>query len=234
MPLVCKIFELIEPLELEFIAMKLKDFKQVYTEEVEGREVELGSLIRDLALAEDLLSGVYEESFLVELPYRGEYRKVPVSKETKFFFTRREDKIFLIIGDRKLRANFIANKFSKILFAKRGGVLEATIAPQVLKSLYESRKSSVKVMFFDDVKIPNINKLSLYGDNVVDTNLYAEYLKYGKVWYIVFEYREGLIVGLTRNCVVTAFSKMSEEEFYRLVFEEILPLISLTASEETS
>ena len=232
MPLVCKIFELSEPLDLEFIAMKLKDFKQIYTEEIEGREIELGSLIKDLSLQENILSGAYEDSFLVELPYRGEFRKVPVSKETKFFFVSCDGRVFLIIGDRKLRANFLANKFSKILFAKRGGVLEATLKPQVLKSLYESRKSAVKVMFFDEVRIPNVNKLSLYGDNVVDTNLYAEYLKYGKVWYIVFEYREGLVLGLTRNCVVTAFSKMSEEEFYRLVFEEIIPLISTTVKEE--
>ncbi|MEM4706326.1 MAG: hypothetical protein QXW27_02160, partial [Candidatus Methanomethylicaceae archaeon] len=58
------------------------------------------------------------------------------------------------------------------------------------------------------------------------TNLYNEYLSRGMIWYIVFKSRKfGIIVGITRNCVVTSFSKIEPKEFLNYIKEEIFPLI---------
>ena len=42
-----------------------------------------------------------------------------------------------------------------------------------------------KVTFFDNVDIPNINKLSLYGPDLVGTSLFEDYgnaVTYGTLW----------------------------------------------------
>ncbi|RLE82500.1 MAG: hypothetical protein DRJ51_01115 [Thermoprotei archaeon] len=225
MPLVCKIFQLAEKMEMDLIALKLKDVKQVYLERINKEEVELGFRIRDLAFEKNVIKGIFEDSFLIEIPYRGELRKVPMSRDIPFFFVDYGERVYLVIGDRKLRANRLANTFSELLFAKRGMILESHISHETLKALHESKPSSTKVIYFDNVRIPSVDKLALYGPAVGDTSLYAEYLKFGLIWYAVFETKKGWVIGLTRNCVVTAFSKIEEREFYNFVMDEILPLI---------
>ncbi|HDH06856.1 MAG TPA: hypothetical protein ENF87_00640 [Thermoproteales archaeon] len=225
MPLVCKIFKLNKPLELNLIAEKLHEFTQTYTERINSKEVELGYRVRELSLREDIVEGVFEDSFLIEVYYRGEFNKVPVSRDTRFFFIKRENDIYLVIGDKKFRANRLANIFSEILFAKRGEIIEAQISHETLKALHESNPSSSKVIFFDNVVIPNVEKLALYGPGVADASLYSEYLKYGKIWYVVFTVKKGWVVGITRNCVITSFSRVSEEDFYSFVINEVLNLV---------
>jgi len=60
----------------------------------------------------------------------------------------------------------------------------------------------------------------------VDTELYHDYLEHGEIWYVVFEVQKrGIVVGITRNCVVTLFSKSTIEEFMDYILEDILKLI---------
>ena len=71
-----------------------------------------------------------------------------------------------------------------------------------------------------------MEKLCLAGSDVVDTALYEDYLEHGKIWYAVFEVQKrGIVVGITRNCVVTLFSKSTTEEFMNYILEDLLVLI---------
>jgi len=59
-----------------------------------------------------------------------------------------------------------------------------------------------------------------------DTSLYVDHLKHGKIWYVVLRSkRHGTVVGVTRNGVVTIFSKAKKEDFIDYVKDEIIGLI---------
>ncbi|MDH5362679.1 MAG: hypothetical protein OEW84_05145, partial [Aigarchaeota archaeon] len=74
--------------------------------------------------------------------------------------------------------------------------------------------------------IPNVDRLALYGSALKDSTLYEQYLSHGKIWYVVYTSRpRGLVFGLTRNCVVTCFSKIDEQELVDYVEDEIFSLI---------
>ena len=80
------------------------------------------------------------------------------------------------IFDKKSRANNIANEMSKALFMSLGQIVEARIPPEVLKRFHEENFENTKILFFDDVDLPNISKLSLYGEALGTTTLYNDYL----------------------------------------------------------
>ena len=115
---------------------------------------------------------------------------------------------------------------SKILFINIGSIIEAKISSETLRSFHEANPEDTKVIFFDNIDIPNIEKLSLYGSQLLNTNLYNEYLSHGNIWYIVFKSKRfGIIVGITRDCVITCFSKIEPKEFINYIKEEVFPLI---------
>jgi hypothetical protein len=60
-----------------------------------------------------------------------------------------------------------------------------------------------------------------------NTSLYSDYLTHGKLWYIVFTSKAyGYVFGLTRNCILTGFSKMELSEFKNFVGSQVFPLIA--------
>ena len=96
-----------------------------------------------------------------------------------------------------------------------------------MKNFHEQNFEDTKIIFFDNLDLPSIEKLSLYGTGLADTSQYSDYLSHGKVWYIVIRVRKyGYVIGLTRNCVVTAFSKIEEPELLSYIEKEIFPLIA--------
>jgi hypothetical protein len=146
--------------------------------------------------------------------------------EAPFQFSKDGDRILLIVLEKKRVANNIANQMSKVLFISAGNVVEAKISPETLKKYHEANPEDTKVMFFDGVDIPNISKLSLYGSGLADTSLYGEYSSHGAIWYMVFKSRRyGIVAGVTRSAVVTAFSAIQPQEFLTYIKEEIFPLI---------
>ncbi|MDH5806929.1 MAG: hypothetical protein QXW62_06420 [Candidatus Methanomethylicaceae archaeon] len=222
MVLAGKIFKIKEEIDLETIYEKLKNYK--YEEEVnEGKLIrEIGNLI----LKSDSLEGIYFQDIPLYIKHREGEKLVIKTVEAPFLFQVYKDKILLIILERKRMANNIANILSKIIFISIGSIVEAKILPETMRKFHESNPEDTKVIFFDGVDIPNIDKLSLYGSQLADTNLYNEYLSRGMIWYIVFKSRKfGIIVGITRNCVVTSFSKIEPKEFLNYIKEEIFPLI---------
>ncbi len=225
MVLATKIFTLEKGLSLGDIANRIKGYSLLEREEALGREVEVGSRVSDLRMEDYFLIGTFEENFLITTVYRDEIFKVPLTIRTEFRFFRYKDRTFLVVVAKKARANRIANHLSSRLSAEKGIVQEAWISPDRLRKFFEGRMDSTKVIFFDNVRLPNVDKLSLYGSQLVGTDLYRKYLKLGTVWYVVFEPEDGLVIGVTRNCIVTFFSKIGVDEAIGFILKRVVPLI---------
>jgi len=234
MVLVAKVFEVKEPLDMSTAARKLKHFKEDEPRQVGGKDAVLTTEIIDLRMEGGVLSGVFSKDFVLSRYYKRGLVETVVTEEVPFLFKRAEKKIFLIVlapskarGVKKLLTNYVANRLSEILFIKTGAIVEARIKHETLKTLHESNPRATKLIWFDNVDIPDIGKLALAGSGLADTNLYQEYLKHGQIWYVVFEVQKrGITVGITRNCVVTLFTMAEVKEFMTYIMDEVLPLIS--------
>jgi hypothetical protein len=158
--------------------------------------------------------------------HRGKIVSTPRTIEALFSFALQEGITFLAIVEKKRSANFVANKLSEILFEKVGGVLEARIPPETLKRFHLKNPEDTKITFFDNIDIPNVNKLSLYGPDLINTSLFEDYGKHGDLWYVVARSREyGYVVGVTREASVTIFNLADKEKYLEYVSKEVYPLI---------
>ncbi|MDH5782207.1 MAG: hypothetical protein OEZ35_00880 [Candidatus Bathyarchaeota archaeon] len=234
MVLPAKIFEIKEEADLGLIVGKIKDFheEELYQTE-KGETINLVTEVLDLKLKEGSISGVFSKDFVQRRFYKRKLVEVPVTEESHFWIKPFKDRVFIIVsapsvarGVKKLLTNYVANKLSKILFITSQAIVEVKISHKTLKELHESNPQATKLTWFDQVDIPGVEKLCLAGSDLADTKLYHDYLEHGKIWYVVFEVQKrGIVVGITRNCVVTLFSKSEIEEFINYILEDILMLI---------
>lgn len=230
---VAKIFEIKEPLELSTIARKLKDFGEEVPYEREGESKKLAMEILDLKLEGDSVAGVFSKDFVLSRYYKRGLVETLVTEEVPFWVKPFKGRTFLIVlapskarGVKKLLTDYVANKLSEILFIKTGAIVETKITHETLKELHESNPRATKLIWFDEVDIPNVGKLALAGSALADTKLYRDYLEHGRLWYILFEIvKRGLVVGITRNSVVTLFSRTDPDEFVNFILEEVIPII---------
>jgi hypothetical protein len=230
MVLAGKVFLVEEDVDLQGIAAKLKGFKA--EERLQDDDMSLITEIKDLRLVGDSLYGSFIQDQLMDIYHRGERVRVPTTSEAPFFFVEQPQpesegiRTVLTVMEKKARANNIANQLSKILFISTGKIVEVRIEPKRFQQFHEANFEDTKVIFFDDVDFPNIKKLSLYGSTLGSTSAYVDNLKHGKIWYIVLKSsRHGLVVGVTRNGVVTIFSKATKDDFIQYVKDEIIDLI---------
>ncbi|MCC6013834.1 MAG: hypothetical protein LM593_05655 [Candidatus Verstraetearchaeota archaeon] len=222
MVLSAKIFNVKERTDLTTIAEKLKGFKQ--EEEIE--EGKVITEIQNLKIGNNYIEGIFSQDIPITFYHREGEKTIIKTIEAPFLFQIYNDRIFLVVLEKKRLANNIANQLSKIIFITTGSIVEARISHETLRKFHESNPEDTKVIFFDNVDIPNIKKLSLYGSQLLNTNLYNEYLSHGNIWYIVFKSKKfGIIVGITRNCVITCFSKIEQKEFLNYIKKEVFPLI---------
>ena len=218
MVLASKIFLITEENDPANIIAKLKVLKR----EREEDGFKLFDSIENITEEGGIIKATYFQDYLIPIKHHGQVTPQPATSEVPVVFYSYKRRTFLIVLEKKSRANRIANMLSKELFIDMGKIVEPGIDAETLRSFAE--KGNGKVIFFDNVDIPDINKLSLYGESLKDTSLYNEYLKHGKPWYIVFSSGE-LAVGLTRNCVVTMFSKATRDQFLEYILDSIIPLI---------
>ncbi len=222
MPLSAKVFRVKEYIPLDIIADKIRLYKTSREED----ELKLDSFFEDIHLIGDTLKAffVYDEAEAVNI--KGELRKIARRREALIAFKDVGGELYLIVFEKKYRANKIANLISEILFTRIGGIIEVEIPHETLKTLHESNPEATKVIYFDNVDIPNINKLALYGSDLADSNLYNMYLEHGKIWYVVFQHKEsGYVVGITRNLIIAMFSNITLDDFLNFIIEHILPMI---------
>jgi hypothetical protein len=229
-----KVFEIKEKVDPALLLWKLKDFREeeIYKPE-SGKSLTLLTEILDLRSEKGLVAGVFSKDFMKENFFRREAVEAAVTEETPFWITASGKKAFLIVlapsvarGVKKLLTNYVANKLSKALFINPQAILEVRISHETLKQLHESNPQATKLIWFDDVDIPGIEKLCLAGPDLTDSTLYHDYLQHGKIWYVVFEdQKHGIMVGITRNCVVTLFSKSSVDDFIKYVINDLIQLL---------
>ena len=234
MVLPAKIFEIKEEADLGLMVQKLKDFREEETYQKEnGETVELITEILDLKLKENTVAGVFSTDFVRMRYYRRKLVETLVTEEAPFRITRFKERAFMIIlapsvarGVKKLLTSHVANKLSKVLFIKPKAILETRISHETLKELHESNPQAAKLIWFDEVDLPGVEKLCLAGSDLADTQIYHDYLEHGKIWYVVFEaQKRGIVVGITRNGVVTLFSKSTTDELVDYILEDLLILI---------
>ncbi len=219
-----KVFLVNEEIDLNELRKRLHRYSYEKIEEHEGKPIKLETKIENLILKENILEGELQKDTVMYVNQKGYKNPVIRTYNIKFYFINQE-KLFLVIFEKKRMANLIANELSKILFIKVGKITEVRMNPDRMLKHHEENKENTKVIFFDDVDIPSVNKLSLYGEKLADTMLYQEYLKHGKVWYIVYVSKiTGKTVGLTRNGIVVHFDQISQEDFLSFIKNEILKL----------
>ncbi|MGD2142787.1 MAG: hypothetical protein PVH79_04840 [Candidatus Bathyarchaeota archaeon] len=232
MVLPAKIFEIRE--ELSFIQMggRLRDFRE--EEAYEGEDdFTLITEILDYEEEEDMILGIFSRDFVKIRHYKRKIIETPVTEEAPFWIKPFEGRMFLIVvapsvarGVKKLLTNHVANALSEAIFGTTGAIVETRIPDEILQRLHESNPKATRLIWFDDVDIPSVDKLCLSGQNLVDTGLYKDYLEHGRIWYVVFEVQKrGITVGITRNCVVTLFSKSTVDAFIQYVTEDVLTLV---------
>jgi len=225
--LAAKVFLVREKYELDTLAEKLKTFRVEQETRVEEVNFSLVSDVQDLSVSKSTLEGTFAFDVVFVVKQREKAVPIPRTYEAPFSFELFKERLFLTIYEKKNRANNIANEMSKALFMSLGQVVEARIRPETLKTFHEENFDDTKIIFYDDVDIPNISKLSLYGSALGVTSLYNEYLEHGKLWYIVIRSKKyGYVVGVTRNGVVTVFSRVDLPEFKTFIKSEIIPLIA--------
>jgi len=221
-----KVFKLFEPMPLPDLASKLSGYRKEETYEEGDHKFTLLTEIVHLMPHENTLTGVYSHDYVTHAFHRDKTVPIPRTVEAMFSFAERKDTVFLTVVEKKRLANFIANQLSGIIYEKLGRVIEARIPPETLRGFHSKNPEDTKVTFFDNVDIPNVNKLSLYGPDLVGTTLFEEYGKHGDLWYIVARSREyGYVVGVTRDVSVTIFNITDKTKYLEYVKKEIYPLI---------
>ena len=220
-----KVFMLSEPMSLADIGSKLGGYRTEETYEEGDYKFDLITEITQLIPRENALNGVYSHDYMIHTFHRGKTVPLPRTIEAIFLFAQRKEQTFLTVVEKKRLANFIANKLSEIIFEKVGGILEARIPPEILREFHTKNPEDTKITFFDNVDIPNVNKLSLYGPDLVSTTLFEDYCKHGDLWYIVARSKEfGYVVGVTRDSSVTIFNLTDKNKYLEYVAKEIIPL----------
>jgi len=220
-----KVFRLTAPLAVPDIASRLEGYRTEEAYEEGDYKLSLITEVTGLLPKGNMLRGIYSHDYVTQVFHRGKILPTPRTVEAMFSFAEREGTTFLTIVEKKRVANFIANKLSGVLFEKAGGVLEARISPETLKEFHLKNREDTKITFFDNVDIPNIDKLSLYGPDLINTSLFEDYGKHGDLWYVVARSKEhGYVVGITRDASVTIFNLTEKEPYLDYVAKEIYPL----------
>jgi hypothetical protein len=234
MVLPAKIFEIRGDFDFPLIVERLKDFREEepYQIDEENRGT-LATEVLDLEEKEGMVAGVFSKDFLREHYYKRGLVKTTTTEEAPFWITRSGNRDFLLVlapsgarGVKKLLTSQVANKLSELFFGSVGEIVEVRIPNETLKVLHESNPQATNLIWFDDVDIPGVAKLCLSGSGLADTGLYREYIGHGKIWYVVFGVQKrGIVVGITRNGVVTLFSKSTLDDFIGYILEDLLMLI---------
>ncbi|HDD43228.1 MAG: hypothetical protein DRN61_00730 [Thaumarchaeota archaeon] len=226
MPLAAKIFEVRVETSLEELADKLRDYRVIEEREAEEQSFELLTEVKDLDLKDDRLEGVFSRDKLIMVNQRGKLVPILKTVDARMIFRKIGDLTLLTVVQEKHFANAVASILSHHLFLSYKAITEARISPSIMREFHERNPEGTKVIYFDDLDFVDVDKLALYGDSLKNTALYEEYLRHGKIWYIVFTVAgTNRVMGLTRNCVVTSFTKMPEPEFVEYIDEIVIPLI---------
>ncbi len=221
-----KIFRLSQSMTITNIGSKLKGYHTEEAYEERDYKFNLATEVVSITSKTNALSGVYSNDYVIHVFHRGTSAPVPRTVEAMFSFAQVQDEMFLTVVEKKRVANLVANRLSEILFEKIGAIIEARIPPATLREFHDKNKEDTKITFFDNIDIPNVDKLSLYGPDLNNTSLFEDYTKHGDLWYVVARSKEtGYIVGITRDASVTIFNLSDKNKYIDYLAKEIYPII---------
>jgi hypothetical protein len=220
-----KVFRLSESIPVAELASKLEGYRAEETFEEGDYKFTLIAEVTNLLPKQNTIRGIYSNDYVLYVFHRGKVAPLPRTVEAVFSFTEVKGNTFLTVVEKKRLANFIANKLSEVIYEKVGGIHVARIPPETLKEFHNKNPEDTKITFFDNVDIPNVNKLSLYGPDLVGTSLFEDYTKHGDLWYIVARAgKYGYVVGITRDASVTIFNLANKDKYLEYVEKEIYPI----------
>ncbi len=226
MPVSAKIFLQQEDESFEDMAEKLKGWREVET--FEGDEdFELLANIEEVGYDDEELQGTYLYDSVVQHFWRGTHSTTPFTTAAPFVFTEQDGQKFLIVMAPKRVANRVANKLSDIIYGVQGAIVEPVIRSDRFEKFQDGTEAT-KIMLFDDIDIPNIDKATLYGGdggNVQQTNIYGDFVAHGRPWYMVAKTKaKGWTVGIVRDGTVVVFNTIDKEHFIEFLKEDIFPM----------
>ncbi len=219
-----KLFKINTDQSLAFIAEKLSSFK--ITREDEETHTQLNFEFSVNGYDDNYLDGIIYYDKIIKVGTKEGFKPEVSTMKVQFFIRKIQGYNFLFILAKKPLANYLANEFSKAVFIRPGFVVEARIDPNIFLDYYNKSLEETRVAYFDQIDIPNVNVLALYGDALSQTDLFKMYQEHGLLWYIVVRAKSiSQIIGLTRNCVITMFSKGTVEDIVKYAFDEVAPLV---------
>ena len=225
MPTAGKVFVSTEHTPLTDISARLEGFREEETYEEGDVQLELVTEVANVSINEGILTGLYSYDHVVHNYHRGKVLPSPATKEVLFAFTEVDGRTYLAVVEKKAIANRLANRLSEIAFGEMGVIVEARILPETLKEFHLNNPENTRVIFFENMDIPNINKLSLYGPDIVGTSLFEEYSARGDPLYVLTKSKKhGHTVGLVRDGSVTLFNSVDQGQYLQYVKEEIMPM----------
>jgi len=221
MPTSGKVFRLTEPMSLEGIKKVIEGYS--HSETAHG--FELMTDITDIRVGEDDLYGRHKFDLLIEKWHRGTSRVIPYTTSAPFLFFERGGDTYLLVIIKKAVANNVANFLSVLIFGEIGCIIECRISGESL-SRYSKSSEKTKIMLLTDFMIPGMNKLTIYGDDVIDSQAHDDYGDAGDAAYVVLKTKQkGFTVGVTGEASLTIFSTIDEGNFIEYVKDEFMPLI---------
>jgi len=224
MPISAKIFLYREDLALEGIAEALKGWREEETYEVPGDTYDLLANVENVEYDEEELHGIYMYDSVTVHTWRGAVRPTPFTTEAPFVFTEQEGQRFVIIMAPKSVANRVANRLSTIIHDEQGTIVEPMIRTDSFDD-FQAGTDATKIMLFDDIDIPNMDKGTLYGDNVQQTDFYGNFVAHGRPWYMVSKTKQrGWTVGIVRDGTIVVFNTVDGEAFVEFLKEKIFPM----------
>lgn len=214
-----KIF-MIPSIPLEEAKDKLERWEKTVEYEDAGFKVNLIEDISKLSLSTDQLQGIYSYDHVLQNIYRGRLVHTPVTQSSKFVIG---DK-WLIVMASKMIANRIAVNLAEILNLD---VREATIWSNKIDG-YLKANDQAKVVFFDNLDIPGVNKNTLYGEQLVQTNLFGDFKDHGDFRYVITKSTlKGWTVGIVNDGAIVLFNNVEDDEYVDFIEEEIMDLVDL-------
>ncbi len=225
MPTAGKVFVATEYKSLPDLSAALEGHRVVEEYKEGDFEMDLITEVTNLGINEGVLTGLYSYDHVTHNYHRGKVVPSPATKEILFAFTDHEGRNYLSVVDKKALANSAANRLSEIAYGEMGVIVEARILPDTLKKFHLENSENTRVIFFENMDIPNINKLSLYGPDVVDTRLFKEYTAMGDPWYVLTRSKKhGHTVGIVRDGSVTIFNTVDRGQYLQYMKEEVIPM----------
>ncbi|MBU0777647.1 hypothetical protein KKF82_05275 [Patescibacteria group bacterium] len=224
MPTSGKILRYREDLTLEEMQEKLQGYEYVLNVDDGEYQGDLVSNIEHLMIGDDELAGLFRFDTLTAVHHRSGVKVFAKTTDAPFIFLKYEGEILLVVRAKKSIANSVANSLSMILHGELGTITEITLDSGALEA-FCSRAETTKVLLLQDLTIPNLNKLTLYGADVLQTDLHGEFRGEGAPHYFVAKTKSGHTVGIVDDASVTMFDSVDSSQYQAFLEEEIFPML---------